>query len=111
MPALSFGMNASDAVWCGLSGEAAQCAADVAFTQTLERAIAKLANSLACNAEHRTDFFERMLTSAFETEVETQHLCVTRRQCAEGLFDLIGEEAVHRLFLGVGHLVGDEALD
>ena len=29
----------------------------------------------------------------------------------ERLLDLVGQEAVHRFFFGVGHLVGDESLD
>ena len=33
------------------------------------------------------------------------------RERAERLLDLVVEEAVHRLFFRVGHLVGDEALD
>src|SRR5262245_15456689 len=94
-----------------LRGETAECAADVSFAETLERPIAELANPLACDAEHGADLLERMLATTLETEVQTQDLRVTRWQRAERLFDLVGEEAVHRLFLGIWHLVGDETLD
>ena len=60
--------------------EAAQRAADVAFAQALERAVAELANALARDAEHGADFLERVLASALEAEVEAQHLRVARRQ-------------------------------
>src|SRR5687767_12382956 len=86
-------------------------AAKLPSARPLEGAIAQLANALARNAEHRPDLFERVLTSALETEIETQHLRVARRERVERLLDLIGEEAVHGLFLGVRHLVGHEALD
>src|SRR5688500_13518142 len=92
-------------------GEAAERAADVALTQPLERAIAKLANTLTRDTEHRADLLERVLASTLETEVEAQHLCIPRGKRVERLLDLVGEEAVHRLFLSVRHLVRDEALD
>src|SRR5881394_3679673 len=92
-------------------GKAAERAADVAFAKALEGAVAKLTDALARHAEHRADLLERVLASTFETEVETQNLRVARRQRAECLLDLIGEEAVHCFLLGVRHLVGDEALD
>ena len=79
-----------------LGGEASERATHVAFTQALERAVAQLPDALARDAEHRTDFLERVLTSAFETEVETQHLCIARRQCAERLLDFVVQETIHR---------------
>src|SRR5688500_2785316 len=95
----------------GLGREAAEGAPDVALAEPLERAVAQLAHALARDAEHRADLLERVLAPALEAEVEAQHLGVARRERAERLLDLVGEEAVHRLLLGVGHLVGDEALD
>src|SRR5215467_10980802 len=94
-----------------LRGKAPQRAADVAFTQALERAVAKLSDSLARDAEHGADLFERVLAAAFEPEVQAEDFGVAWRQRAQGLLDLVGEEAVHRLFLGIRHLVGHEALD
>jgi len=70
-----------------------------------------LANALARDAKHRADLFERVLASALEAEVETQNLCVARRQRAERLLDLVGEEAIHCFLFRVRHLVGDEPLD
>ena len=84
---------------------------DVALAQALERTVAQLADPLARDAEHRADLLERVLAPALEAEVQPQHLRVARRQRVERLLDLVGEEAVHRLLLGVRHLVGDEALD
>src|SRR5438034_3054127 len=96
------------AVSCCLRGEAAEGATDVALAEALEGPVAKLAHPLAGDAEHRADLLECVLTAAFEPEVEPQDLRVARRQRAERLLDLIGEEAIHRLFLGIGHLIGDE---
>src|SRR5688500_4823808 len=94
-----------------LSSEAAERASYVAFAKPLECAVAQLAHTLTRDTEHGADLLECMLSSGFETEVETEHLRVTWRKCRECRLDLVVEEAVHRLFLGVGHLVGDEALD
>src|SRR5215831_5384626 len=94
-----------------LGGEAAQCAADVAFAQALERAVAKLSDSLARDAEHGADLLERVLAAALEPEVQAEDFGVAWRERAQGLLDLVGEEAVHRLFLSIRHLVGHEALD
>ena len=81
-------------------------------SEPLERAVAQLADALAGDAEHAADLLERVLAPALEPEVEPQHLGVARRQRAERLLDLVGEEAVHRLPLRCrGMLVGDEALD
>jgi len=52
-----------------------------------------------------------MLAAAFEPEVKTQHLRIPRRERRERGLDLVVEESGSSLFLGVGHLVGDEALD
>src|ERR1700694_3918028 len=93
-----------------LRGEAAERAADVTFTEPLERTVAELANALAGDAEHRTDFFERVLAPALESEVQAKHLCVAWRKRAERLFNLIGEKAVHRLLFRIRHLVRHEAL-
>src|SRR5215208_6187159 len=102
----------STAVRCRrLRGEAAERAADVTSAQPLERAIAELPDALARDAEHRADLLERVLAPAFQAEVQPEDLGVARRERVERLLDLVGEEAVHRLLLGVGHLVGDEALD
>src|SRR5688572_8251295 len=90
-----------------LCGETPQRAPDVAFTQPLERAITQLTHALARNAEHRADLLERVLTTALEPEVQPEHLCVPWRKRTECLLDFVGEEAVHRLFLRVRHLVGD----
>src|SRR5215208_1018678 len=94
-----------------LRGEAAERAAHVAFAKALERAVAELPDALARDAEHRADLLERVLAPALQAEVQPEHLRVARRERVERLLDLVGEEAVHRLLLGVGHLVGDEALD
>src|SRR5437764_1024752 len=66
-----------------LGGEASQRATHVAFAQPLEGTVAQLADALARDAQHRSDLFQRMLASTFETEVETQHFRVARRQCAQ----------------------------
>src|SRR5512135_2629676 len=80
-----------------LAAERLQRAANVAFAQALEGAVAKLAYPFARDAEHGTDFLKRVLAAALETEVQAQHLGVARRERAERLLDLVGEEAVHRL--------------
>src|SRR5688500_798832 len=82
-----------------LRREAPECTAHITFTKALERAIAELSNALARHAEHRANLLERVLTSAFEPEVETEHLCVTWWQRAERLLDLIVEEAIHCFLL------------
>src|SRR5262245_39769484 len=94
-----------------LGREARQRAADVAFAQPLERAVAQLAHPLAGDAEHAADFLQGVLPAAVEAEVEPEHLGVPRRQGAEGGLDLLGEEAVHRLLFRVTLLVGDEPVD
>src|SRR6185437_13795729 len=94
-----------------LRREAAKRATHVAFTEALERAVAQLTNALACDAEHGANLFERVFAAPFETEVQFENLCVARWKRAERRFDLVVEEAVHCLFLGVRHLVRDEALD
>src|SRR5207253_9861678 len=94
-----------------LRREAAQRATDVALTQALERAIAKLADTLTRDAEQRADLFQRVLAPALEAEVQPKNFCVAGRQRGKRRGDLVVEEAVHRLFLGVGQLVRDEALD
>src|SRR5688500_17692855 len=94
-----------------LRREAAQRATDVALAKALERAIAKLTDALARDAEHRADLLERVLTSALESEVQAEDLRVPRRERAERLLDLVVQEAIHCLLFGVGHLIGDEPLD
>src|SRR5512138_2294552 len=78
-----------------LGCEAAECAADVAFAEALEGTVAELAHALARDAEHRTDFLERVLASALESEVQAEDLRVARRERTERLLDFVGEEAVH----------------
>src|SRR5688500_4728631 len=94
-----------------LRREAAERAADVALAQALERAVAELANAFARHAEHRTDFFQRVLAATLEPEVKAQHLRVARWERSERELDLVGEEAIHRLLLRVRHLIGDEPFD
>ena len=94
-----------------LRGEASECAADVAFAKALQRAVTELTNTLACYAEHRADFLESVFASCFETEVETEHLCIPRRQSRKCGLYLVIEEAIHCFFFGVRHFVGNEALD
>src|SRR5690242_3174513 len=91
--------------------EAPEGTPNVSLTKTLQRAIPELAHTLARHAEHRANLLQRVLTSAFESEVETEDLRVTRWQRAESLLDLVGEEAVHRFLFGIRHLVSHEALD
>src|SRR5687768_10398624 len=52
-----------------------------------------------------------MLSATFEAEIEAQDLRVARWQRAQRELDLVGEKAVHRFLLRVGHLIGDEPLD
>ena len=73
----------------GSGGERPECAADVAFAEALEGAVAELPDALARDAEHGADFLEGVFASAFEAEVEAQHLGVAGRQGVEGLFDLV----------------------
>src|SRR5829696_2839712 len=94
-----------------LRRERPQCPTHVALAEPLERAIAQLAHALARHAQHRADLLEGVLATALESEVEPQHLRVTRRQRVQRLLDLVGEEAIHGLLLRVRHLVGHEALD
>src|SRR5688500_6110211 len=59
-----------------LRREAPERASNLAFAQALQRTIAELPNALAGDAEHRADLLERVLASAFQAEVEPQHLRV-----------------------------------
>ncbi len=52
-----------------------------------------------------------MLPSTFESKVQPQYLRIPRGKRRQRGFDFVVEEAVHGLFLGIGHLVGDETLD
>src|SRR5690242_12132866 len=100
------GQLAGPFVGDGVSGgEAAERATDVAFSQALESAVAELSYARASDAEHGADLFERVFASAIETEIQSQHLRVTRRQRTQCLFDLIVEESVHRLFLSIRHFI------
>src|SRR5919107_6238157 len=94
-----------------LRREAAQRPADVSLTEPLERPVTELPYPLARDAKHRADLLQRVLAPALQPEVEPEDLRVARWERRERLLDLVGEEAVHRLLLGVGHLVGDEPLD
>src|SRR3984957_9911516 len=94
-----------------LRGEASQRAAHIALSQPLERTITKLPDALACDAEHRADLLQRVLPAAFESEVQSEDFGIACGEGAEGLFDLVIEEAVHRFFFRIRHFVGDEPLD
>src|SRR5688500_10321232 len=94
-----------------LRGETPESATYVSLTEPLQCTVAKLTNTLARDAEHRADLLECVLASAFEAEVQSQHLRIPRRKRRQGSLDLVVEEAVHCLLLGVGHFVGDEPLD
>src|SRR5438094_10638537 len=91
--------------------EGPQRLAHRAFAQPLQRAVAQLADALARDAEHAADLFQRMLAPAVEAEIEAQNLGVALLQRVQRRLDLVREEAVHRLLLGVGESLGDEALD
>ena len=52
-----------------------------------------------------------MFAATFESEVETKHFGIARRKRRQRELDLVGEEAIHRLLLGVGHFVRDKPLD
>src|SRR5206468_6069317 len=94
-----------------LRGETSECTSNVTFTQTLQRAIAELANTLTRDAKHRADLLEGVLAPTFETKVQPQHLRIARRQGAERLLDLVVEETIHCFLFRIRHLVGDETLD
>src|SRR5437764_673965 len=94
-----------------LGGEAAERAANITFAQSLQRTISKLTHALTRDAKHRTDLFERVLTTAFQTKIQPQYLRVARRQRSERLLDLVVEESIHRFLFRIGHLVGNEPLD
>src|SRR5471032_1202255 len=92
-------------------GKASKRPPNIPLTKPLESSVAQLSDALAGDAEHGADLFEGVLAAPFQAEVEAQYFCVAWREGGERLLDLVGEEAVHRLLLGVGHLVGDEPLD
>src|SRR5688572_3246055 len=94
-----------------LCREATQRAADVAFTEPLERPVPKLTDALAGDAEQRANFLERVLAPALEPEIQPENLRVPRGKRRQSRFDLVVEEAVHCLLLRVRHLVSDEPLD
>src|SRR3954467_4435105 len=100
-------MNSENA----LRGEASECTANVALAQSLQRTIAKLANTLTRDAEHRADLLERVLAPTLETEVQSGHLRIARRQRAERLLDFVVEETIHCFLFSIRHLVGNEPLD
>src|SRR5260370_38927122 len=102
---------ASEYTGSGLRRERRERLPDVAVAQPLERAIPQLPHSFARHAEHAADLLERVLAAAVQTEVEPQHLGVAPLQRRERLLDLVRQEPVHRLVLGVGEVLGDEALD
>ena len=63
-----------------LGGEAGKGTTHIAFAEALEGTITQLTHALAGDPEHGANFLERMLTSAFETEVQSEDLGVARRQ-------------------------------
>ncbi len=52
-----------------------------------------------------------MLASAGQAEVEPQDLRVAPLQRVQRLFDLVGQEAIHRLIFRIRQILGDEPLD
>src|SRR6266550_422837 len=94
-----------------LGCEARERLAYISVTQTFQRAIAQLPHALASHAEHSPDLFQRVLTSAVQTEVQPQHFGIAALQRIERLLDLVGQEAIHRLIFRVRQILGDEALD
>src|SRR5215210_4595631 len=101
----------SFAVLRTLRREATQRASYISFTEPLERTIAKLTHALAGDAEQRANLFQSVLASTFEPEIQAKDFRIARRERRQSGFDLVVEEAIHCLLLGVRHLVGDEALD
>src|SRR5690606_14166315 len=91
--------------------EARQRATGVAFLEPLQGPISELAHSLTGHAEHLADLLERVLATAVEAEVQSQHSRVARRQRGQRLLDLVGEEVIHRLLLGVVAVRRGEAID
>src|SRR5882762_9422221 len=94
-----------------LGGETGEGFAYIAIAQPLQRTIAQLPHALASHAEHSPDFFQRVLTSAVQTEVQPQYFGIAALQRVERLLDLVGQEAIHRLIFRVRQVLGDEALD
>src|ERR1700682_2571431 len=79
--------------------------------QTLERAVAELADPLASDAEHPTDLLQGMLPTPIQPKVESQHLGIAGCQRAECDLDLFLEEALHGALFRIALLLGNEALD
>src|SRR5258707_12928352 len=94
-----------------LGGETGEGFAYIAIAKPLQRTIAQLPHALASHAEHSPDLFQRVLTSAVQTEVQPQHFGIAALQRVERLLDLVGQEAIHRLVFRVRQVLGDEALD
>src|ERR1700704_3643847 len=94
-----------------LRREATERPAYITLAQPLQRAVTKLTHPFTSNAEQGSNLFERVLPSALEPEVQAENLCISRRKGRQRRLDLVVEEAIHCLLLGVGHFVGDEALD
>src|SRR5690554_2049451 len=91
--------------------EAFERAAEIALAQPLECAVAKLAHTLARDAEHVADLFQRVLTSTIQAEVETHDLRVTRLQRLERLLDVLAQQPLLDLLLRLVRFVMHETLD
>src|SRR5438105_9916038 len=97
---------------CNVSGrEARERLAYITIPQPLERAVPQLAHPLARHAEHAADLLERVLAAAIQPEIQAEHLGVAPLERADGLLELVRQEAVHRLVFRVGEVFGDKALD
>src|SRR5690606_33459136 len=80
--------------------EARQRATGVAFLEPLQGPISELAHSLTGHAEHLADLLERVLATAVEAEVQSQHSRVARRQRGQRLLASLG--LLPRELLGPG---------
>jgi len=69
--------------------------ADLSLAQSLQRAVAELADPLTRHAEHRADLLEGVFLPVVESEVEPEDPRVARREGVERLAHFLGKEPVH----------------
>src|SRR2546430_3960787 len=70
------------ASWNGLRREARERLSHVSVPQPFQRPIAQLPHPLARHAEHAADLLERVLATAVQAEIQSQHLGVAPLQRA-----------------------------
>src|SRR2546430_7635711 len=84
------------ASWNGLRREARERLPHVSVPQPFQRPIAQLPHPLARHAEHAADLLARVLATAVQAGIQSQHLAVAPLQRAQRLLDLVRQRSEER---------------